>query len=358
METTKNVFENDSQRSPGTSDAAWPCGNVAADEWPILGPRAALDDPAVLRGIEDWLGPGMRTEDLGGSVNLNVKITNGRGATALVRVHRPWESLARLRAVRELRRRLRTRGLRVATPLRGRSDGIARVAGRWAEIEEYVPVTLGAPEPQRLVAALVTLHERGRGCWDVDWPRPALPNFDSGVRVAAWLAHSRHRLQRLGFWEEFGPTATRLVGLLQRHDVDVGRELPEVLTHGDLTWTNCGFSPTGDPVYLDFDVAAPAPRLSDLASMAMALVHEQGGDAASLLTVGHDLLRTYSDATSVPVTRCERRCLPVELLRASLTSAARAGLTSADSGPRDQLAGGIALARALEPEVVGRLRST
>lgn len=217
---------------------------------------------------------------------------------------------------------------------------------------------LGAPEPQALVAALVKLHQRGRGCWDVNWPRPALPNFDSGSRVATWLARSRNRLQRLGLWEEFGPTAMRLVGLLQRHDADVGWRLPKVLTHGDLTWTNCGSSPTGEHVYLDFDVAAPASRLSDLASLVMALVHQQGGDAVALLRVANDLLRTYSDATSLPVSKDEWKSLPAELLRASLTSAARAGFTSAPSGPRDQLVEGIAIARALEPEVVDRLQPT
>lgn len=184
-----DLSENDSQWSAAPSSAAESFGNGAADELPVLGPRATLDDPAVPRGIQDWLGPGLSFEDLGGSVNLNVKITNEGGVTALVRVHRPWESLARLRAVRELRRRLRARGLRVAAPLCGDSDGVARVGGRWAEVEEYLPVKLGAPEPQALVAALVKLHQRGRGCWDVNWPRPALPNFDSGSRVATWLGH-------------------------------------------------------------------------------------------------------------------------------------------------------------------------
>lgn len=92
-----DLSENDSQWSAAPSSAAESFGNGAADELPVLGPRATLDDPAVPRGIQDWLGPGLSFEDLGGSVNLNVKITNEGGVTALVRVHRPWESLARLR---------------------------------------------------------------------------------------------------------------------------------------------------------------------------------------------------------------------------------------------------------------------
>src|SRR5438046_536259 len=75
-----------------------------------FGPRASTDDPAV-----------------------------AAAAPLVLRVHRPWATRGRVAGLRRLRERLQRAGIRVAQPEPILGRDLARVGGRWADLEGFVP---------------------------------------------------------------------------------------------------------------------------------------------------------------------------------------------------------------------------
>ena len=103
-----------------------------------FGPRASTDDPAVA-ALLDQVAPARTWQDIGGSFNLNVRLDGA--ATLVLRVHRPWATRGRVAGLRRLRERLQRAGIRVAQPVPILGRDLARVGGRWAELEEFVPLS-------------------------------------------------------------------------------------------------------------------------------------------------------------------------------------------------------------------------
>src|SRR5690242_18767018 len=99
-----------------------------------FGPRASPDDPAV-SALIDRVARGARWEDIGGEFNLNVRID--AEPPVVLRVHRPWVYRARVAGLRRLRERRQGTDVRVARPIPILGRELVRVAGRWAELEEF-----------------------------------------------------------------------------------------------------------------------------------------------------------------------------------------------------------------------------
>ncbi len=110
-----------------------------------FGPRASTDDPAVA-ALLDQVAPARTWQDIGGGFNLNIRLDGA--ATLVLRVHRPWATRGRVAGLRRLRERLQRAGIRVARPVPILGRELARVGGRWAELEEFVPHVQPSPSQE------------------------------------------------------------------------------------------------------------------------------------------------------------------------------------------------------------------
>src|SRR3954470_5601806 len=114
-------------------------GSEASTSPPALpswfGPRASPNDPAVSALIAR-VARGAEWADIGGGFNLNVRID--AEPPVVLRVHRPWVRRDRVAGLRRLRERLQRTQVRVARPIPISGREFLRVAGRWAEIEEFI----------------------------------------------------------------------------------------------------------------------------------------------------------------------------------------------------------------------------
>ena len=137
-----------------------------------FGPRASTDDPAVA-ALLDQVAPARTWQDIGGEFNLNVRLD--AAAPLVLRVHRPWATRGRVAGLRRLRERLQRAGIRVAQPVPILGRDLARVGGRWAELEEFVPHVQPNPSQEsylRLFEELGRLHAGLRATWEPDLPQP------------------------------------------------------------------------------------------------------------------------------------------------------------------------------------------
>jgi Ser/Thr protein kinase RdoA (MazF antagonist) len=131
-----------------------------------FGPRASTDDPAVA-ALLDQVAPARTWQDIGGEFNLNVRLDAAE--PLVLRVHRPWATRGRVAGLRRLRERLQRAGIRVAQPVPILGRDLARVGGRWAELEEFVPHVQPNPSQE---SYLRLFEELGR--------------LHAGLRVAVW----------------------------------------------------------------------------------------------------------------------------------------------------------------------------
>src|SRR6516165_6919574 len=172
-----------------------------------FGPRASTEDPAVA-ALLDHLAPAGAWQDIGGEFNLNVRLD---GAAPLVlRVHRPWATRGRVAGLRRLRERLQRAGIRVAQPVPILGRDLARVGGRWAELEEFVPHVQPNPSQEPYL------------------PQP-LDDHRTSRQLHYWLGFTR---RRLGAGAE--PVVRRAKLLLDElGKTRRGVELPRAPIHGD-----------------------------------------------------------------------------------------------------------------------------
>src|SRR5690348_6281401 len=95
--------------------------------------------PGLFAALRERYGiRGEGATDLGGSSNLNLRLSDGR-RRYVVRVYRPWVTAARLADLQRVRRRLACGGVPCAQPLRALDGGSwVVVDGRLVEVEPYV----------------------------------------------------------------------------------------------------------------------------------------------------------------------------------------------------------------------------
>jgi hypothetical protein len=145
-----------------------------------FGPRANPDDPAVSALIAR-VARGAGWTDIGGGFNLNVRID--ADPPVVLRVHRPWVRRGRVAGLRRLRERLQGTEVRVARPIRTSGRDLLRVAGRWAEVEEFIDHVrppAGEDSYVRLFEELGRFHTALKAVWE---PRP--PNLSTTTGPSA-----------------------------------------------------------------------------------------------------------------------------------------------------------------------------
>ena len=279
-----------------------------------FGPRATTDDPAVAV-LLDRVAPTGAWQDIGGSFNLNIRLD---GAAELVlRVHRPWATRGRVLGLRRLRERLHRAGIRVARPVPILGRELARVGGRWAELEEFVPHEQLTPSQDsylRLFEELGRLHAGLRATWE-----PALPHpVDTTVPTSwhYWLGFTR---RRLGARAE--PVVRRAKLLLEELvKARRGLELPLAPIHGDYKLENTGQLSDGSWLTLDLDFVRIKERLSDVAA-SLYWASESGANVDL-----RELCDAYDHSAPEPMTPHERRFLPAMITHIPLHWVATAGI--------------------------------
>jgi Ser/Thr protein kinase RdoA (MazF antagonist) len=280
-----------------------------------FGPRADAGDPAVAALIAR-VACGAEWADIGGAFNLNVRIA--AEPPVVLRVHRPWSTRGRVVGLRRLRERLQGTGARVAQPRPIMGRDVARVAGRWAELEEFVDHVQpprGEDSHVRLFEELGRFHAALRAVWE---PGPPEPLDDH--RTLRQLQYSIGFTRRtLGAGSE--PVVRRmrqLTGELAKLRKEV--ELPSAPIHGDYKLSNVGELSDGSWATFDLDFARVRERVYDVA----ASLHHVSPSAELLDT--HRLLDAYERTAPEPLTPDEHRWLPGALALVPLHWAATAGL--------------------------------
>ena len=290
-----------------------------------FGPRASPDDPAV-SALIDRVARGARWADIGGGFNLNVRID--AEPPVVLRVHRPWVRRSRVTGLRRLRERLQATQVRVARPIRISGGDILRVAGRWAEIEEFIGhVRPRADEDSyvRLFEELGRLHTALEAVWEPSPPEP-LDDHRTLGQLRYSVGFTRRRL---------GPRSEPVVSRMRQLTGELSKlrqevELPCTPIHGDYKSGNAVELSDGSWATLDLDFARVRERLYDIA----ASLHHVAQSGALLEPLR--LVDAYEGTAPEPLTRDEHRWLPGALALVPLHWAATAGLVGGDIGEAER----------------------
>jgi Ser/Thr protein kinase RdoA (MazF antagonist) len=292
-----------------------------------FGPRARADDPAV-SALISRVARGAGWADIGGGFNLNLRID--AELPLVLRVHRPWVRRGRVAGLRRLRERLGPTQVHVARPIRISGRDLFRVAGRWAEVEEFidhVQPRAGEDSYVRLMEELGRVHTALRAAWKPGPPEP----LDDHRTLAQMRYSAAFTRRRLGPASE--PVVDRMLQLASelsklRREV----ELPFAPIHGDYKLGNAGELPDGSWVTFDLDFARVRERVYDVAGSLNHVAQDgafQGGMAglpAINLPELRRLLDAYERTAPEPLTRGEHRWLPGALALNPLQWAVTAGL--------------------------------
>ena len=267
------------------------------------------DDPDVAR-LVDEVAPGSPVSDLGGCTSLNLHL---HSAGLVLRVHQPFVTRARVRGLREVRRRLVARGVLVAEPrmLGGRELFTCR--GRFAELEAFVPHARREATWDSYVWMYRGLGRLHGGLRDLDTrlPRPVLSTYGPPSSLRRWLGATERAVRGDREAARVAERVRQLARALDARWID-GPALPTQLVHGDVRLSNVGLAPTGETAYLDFGFAALRPRVHDLAyALAWILLRPDSRGTAEAFPWGQvrALVAAYEDAAGTRLTQRERRAL-------------------------------------------------
>ena len=280
-----------------------------------FGPRASADDAAV-SALITRVARGAEWVDIGGELNLNVRID--AEPPVVLRVHRPWPRRGRVAGLRRLRERLQQTHVRVARPIRVSGRDLLRVAGRWAEVEEFIDHAEPRADEDsyvRLFEELGHVHTALKTVWEPSPPEP-LDDHRTLGQLRYSIGFTRRRL---------GPSSDPVVRRMRRLTGELARlrkevELPCAPIHGDYKLGNVGELSDGSWATFDLDFARVRERLYDIAG---SLHH---ASLSGELPDPRRLLAAYESTAPEPLTLDEHRWLPGALALVPLHWAATAGL--------------------------------
>lgn len=280
-----------------------------------FGPRASADDAAV-SALITRVARGAEWVDIGGELNLNVRID--AEPPVVLRVHRPWPRRGRVAGLRRLRERLQQTHVRVARPIRVSGRDLLRVAGRWAEVEEFIDHAEPRADEDsyvRLFEELGHVHTALKAVWEPSPPEP-LDDHRTLGQLRYSIGFTRRRL---------GPSSDPVVRRMRRLTGELARlrkevELPCAPIHGDYKLGNVGELSDGSWATFDLDFARVRERLYDIAG---SLHH---ASLSGELPDPRRLLAAYESTAPEPLTLDEHRWLPGALALVPLHWAATAGL--------------------------------
>lgn len=290
------------------------------------GGRAVLSPDLARFLLGHWgVRPAGTAPDLGGSVNLNLLVTDGR-SPLVARVYRPCVTAGRVSALQAARRHLAGHGIPCpqAIPARG-----GRAAegwdGRVVEVERYVEAPEAMDTLPRVRAGLAMLG-RIHALLEAFPPGPetATPRFVNYVPAAGLADAVAAGTRRIRAWRPT-PAESRLADLadelaefLEANDAG---PLPRQLVHGDFWDDNVRFRGGRIALVTDFDFAGVRPPTDDLAltlyftSVDIADVTADPGQLA-------ELVGEYERGLGTRIGDRERAAIPLAMARQPLWSVA------------------------------------
>ncbi len=272
--------------------------------------------------------PARATPDLGGSVNLNLLVTDGR-SLRVARVYRPFVTGQRVTALQAVRRHLARHSIPCAEPIPARGGRLWKTfQGRAVEVEPY----LAAPAVMHTLARVRTgLTVLGRihallQAFPAD-PAAATPRFVNYVAATGLVENVAAGTRRIrGWWPT--PDEARLADLAdQLASTVAGREqgtpaaLRRQLVHGDFWDNNVRFRRQQVTLVTDFDFLGERPRTDDLALTLYYTsvdITDITRDPAQLI----DVVGAYEAGLGARLSPEERAAIPLAMTRQPLWSIA------------------------------------
>lgn len=345
----------------------------------VHSPLRAVASPELITEVTgayelDWTG---ESADVGGGVNLNLALSGRGGPAYVLRVYEPWVSAERVRFIQALRSHLRDNGLPFTETLLSRhGHGVVEVDGRVAEIDRYVAGEKVTWDPGRQLHPALEMLGRVHGamaqaCGLGDEYRHGRENH---VEAEAALGWARRAAAVVRSWDDASPAelvlARNLVALaevLRPREAEFAAAARLQLVHSDFWEHNVLFDSDGHiAAVLDLDFSGSRPRVDDLAytlSGTASSRHSPTVDAGHWESI-RPAVDAYAEAVEPPLSREERRALPLAIARTVLfmakylVAAARLGEAAGFSRShqrrmmaeiRDDVAWSLALARDPEP---------
>lgn len=308
--------------------------------------RPSADDEAI-QAVLVRLGVDSVPADLGGTMSLNLHLEE---LDLVLRVHGRFEQESRVRALRDLRRRLHGQGLTVGVPMPLFGDEIVFVDRRVAEIETFIEAEKPAPTWDSylwMYRAMGRLHDAiDQGAAGLELPVPEVATYASPAELRAWMtgtvpavAHDDHAA---GIVAQVGD----MIGALEQQWIPP-EQLPEQLVHGDIRLGNVVRTAT-DAAYFDFGFAARRPRIHDLAYALFWIIlkPDDSGRADTFdWSRATEFLAAYEDAARTTISPLERRALAPLLAAIPMYFVAIASYTPDPSDRVKQEIQSLAIAR-------------
>ena len=305
--------------------------------------------------------PAGTASDLGGSVNLNLLVTDGR-SLRVARVYRPFVTGQRVAALQAVRRHLASHGIPCAGPiptLCGR--GWETFQGRTIEVEPYVaaPTTMHTLARVRTgLAMLGRIHALLQAF--PSGPAAAAPRFVNYVAATGLVQAVAAGTGRIRAWRptpaeaRLADLADQLAGTLAAQEQELAVPARRQLVHGDFWDNNVRFRHRRVALVTDFDFLGGRPRTDDLALTLYYTsvdITDITRDPAQLA----DLAGAYDAGHGTPLTQHERAAIPLAVARQPLWSIATwvALLDDQDAARRHLAATGAELKWALQ--LTGRI---
>lgn len=272
--------------------------------------------------------PAGAASDLGGSVNLNLLVTDGR-SLRVARVYRPFVTGQRIGALQAARRHLARHGVPAAEPVPGlRGRYWETFQGRAVEVEPY----LAAPTAMHTLARVrtgLTVLGRIHALLQEFPPDPAAaaPRFANYVAADGLVEAVAAGTRRIRAWRP-GPAEGRLADLadqlastLAAREQDRPAPLRRQLVHGDFWDNNVLFRHQQVALVTDFDFAGERPRTDDLA-LTLYYASVDITDITRRPAQLADLAGAYEAGLGARLSQHERAAIPMAMARQPLWSIA------------------------------------
>ena len=232
----------------------------------------------------------------------------------VLRVHARFEHEGRIRALRELRRRLDAQGLTVGVPKPLLGEELIAVGGRVAEAETFVAAEKPTPTWDAYVwmyEAMGRLHKAiDDGARGLELPAPEVATFAAPAELRAWIATTQTAVSGDEHASAIAEQVRDMLGSLERQWTLV-EGLPEHLVHGDIRLGNVARS-ASDAAYFDFGFCARRPRIHELAYSLFWIVlkPDDSGRAEDFeWSRASELFGAYEEAAQTTIARQEWRAV-------------------------------------------------
>jgi Ser/Thr protein kinase RdoA (MazF antagonist) len=265
----------------------------------------------AVQAVLAQLGVDSAPADLGGTMSLNLHLEE---LGQVLRVHGRFEQESRIRALRDLRRRLDGQGLTVGVPLPLLGEEIISLDGRVAELETFVEAKKPAPTWDSYVWMYDSIgrlhHAIERGAARLDLPVPEVATYATPEELRAVIHQTALAVSDDVHAAAIAARVREMIEALERQWISP-ENLPQQLVHGDIRLGNVAQTAT-DVAYFDFGFAARRPRIHDLAHSLFWIVlkPDDSGRAETFNWArAEELIAAYEAAAQTTILDLERRAL-------------------------------------------------